>query len=140
MKIVGILETPIYVDDLDVAYAFYNGVLGLHRMIEGDRIHAYDVAPGQVLIACLRGACDEDAEINGQLVPGHCTHGPSHFAFRINKEDEASWLNHIAKEGLAIESQVTWPLGGHSIYFRDPFNNILELATAGIWPNDPIKE
>ena len=69
-RITGILETPVYVDDLAKAYDFYHGFLGLERMIEGDRIHAYDVAAGQVLIVCLRGASDEDALINGQKVPG----------------------------------------------------------------------
>lgn len=53
--IASILETPVYVDDLDVAYDFYHGLMGLRRMVAGDRINAYDVAPGQVLIVCRRG-------------------------------------------------------------------------------------
>jgi catechol 2,3-dioxygenase-like lactoylglutathione lyase family enzyme len=28
---------------------------------------------------------------------------------------------------------VTWPLGGTSLYFRDPDGHLLELATPGIW-------
>ena len=137
-RITGILETPVYVDDLAVAYDFYHGFLGLERMIEGDRIHAYDVASGQVLIVCLRGASDEDALINGQKVPGHSSHGPSHFAFKIEQDALADWTVKVQDAGVDIESRVTWPLGGQSIYFRDPFNNVVELATAGVWPNDPI--
>lgn len=137
-KIKAILETPVYVDDLDKAHAFYHGLLGLSRMIKGVRINAYDVAPGQVLIICLRGACDADAEINGQRVPGHHSVGPSHFAFRIDTQDLEPWSERLGEVGIAIESRVIWPLGGTSIYFRDPFDNVVELATAGIWPNDPL--
>lgn len=59
----GILETPVYVDDLQTAYAFYHDLLGFDRMVEGDRIHAFAVAPGQVLIACQRGMCEVDLRL-----------------------------------------------------------------------------
>ena len=39
----------------------------------------------------------------------------------------------LQQEGVAIESEVTWPGGGRSIYFRDPAGNSLEFAMAGIW-------
>jgi catechol 2,3-dioxygenase-like lactoylglutathione lyase family enzyme len=26
-----------------------------------------------------------------------------------------------------------WPRGGESVYFRDPDDNLLELATPGLW-------
>ena len=35
--------------------------------------------------------------------------------------------------GAKIESEVTWPGGGTSIYFRDPAGNCLELAPGRIW-------
>jgi catechol 2,3-dioxygenase-like lactoylglutathione lyase family enzyme len=36
-------------------------------------------------------------------------------------------------EGVAVESEVAWPQGGRSIYFRDPAGNSLECAEARIW-------
>ena len=36
-------------------------------------------------------------------------------------------------KGVAIESEVSWPNGGHSIYIRDPAGNSLEFATPDIW-------
>ncbi|WP_316861687.1 VOC family protein [uncultured Cohaesibacter sp.] len=137
-RIMGILETPVYVDDLEQAHAFYNGVLGLERMVAGERLHAYDVAPRQVLIVCLRGACDEDALIDGQRVPGHHATGPAHFAFRIDESQLEAWRDYLVERGIEIESRVTWPLGGSSLYFRDPFGNVVELATGGVWPSDQL--
>jgi hypothetical protein len=34
-----------------------------------------------------------------------------------------------------MESRVKWEAGGESIYFRDPDEHLVELATPGIWPN-----
>jgi len=35
--------------------------------------------------------------------------------------------------GVAIESQVTWPRGGRSLYIRDPAGNCVELASPKLW-------
>jgi catechol 2,3-dioxygenase-like lactoylglutathione lyase family enzyme len=35
---------------------------------------------------------------------------------------------------VEIISRMSWPRGGESLYFRDPDNHVLELATPGIWP------
>ena len=34
--------------------------------------------------------------------------------------------------GLAIEHEQRWPFGTHSIYFRDPDNNSVELIDEAI--------
>ena len=34
---------------------------------------------------------------------------------------------------IEIESRVTWPGGGTSLYFRDPEGHLLELLTPGVW-------
>ena len=136
-RIRGILETPVYVDDLGQAHAFYNGVLGLERMLEGDRIHAYNAGPSQTLLVFLRGTCAADTTIAGQLVPGHSMNGVGHFAFRIDRASLAAWIAYLEDQEIVIESRVKWPQGGESVYFRDPFDNVVELATSGLWPNDP---
>ncbi len=132
----GILETPVYVDDLGQSHAFYNGVLGLRRMLDGDRINAYDAGPSQTLLVFLRGVCKADTTISGQVVPGHSMDGVGHFAFRIDKSTLATWIAYLEDQQISIESRVIWPAGGESIYFRDPFDNVVELATEGLWPND----
>ena len=137
-KIKGVLETPVYVDDMAEAKAFYAGILGLDVMIESSRICAYDVAPGQVLLTFLRGVCDEDALVNGDVVPGHRMDGVGHFAFRIDADTIDAWIAHLGHHKIALDSRVRWPAGGESLYFRDPFSNVVELGTAGIWPNDRL--
>ncbi len=44
----GVLETAVYVDDLERAHEFYGGVLGLERVLDTPRMLTYAVAPAQV--------------------------------------------------------------------------------------------
>ncbi|MCA9020674.1 MAG: VOC family protein, partial [Planctomycetaceae bacterium] len=57
-----------------------------------------------------------------------------HFAFAIERDDFEQWEERLVAAGVEIESRVSWPRGGESLYFRDPDNHVLELATPGIWP------
>lgn len=131
----GILETAVYVDDMDAAHAFYTEVLGLTRMVAGERLYAYDAGPAQTLLVFHRGHTGEDVETSGGLVPGHDTTGHSHFAFRISAAQLDPWRVYLKTEGVDIISEVVWPAGGTSLYFNDPDGNVLELAAAPLWPN-----
>ncbi len=135
----GILETAVYVDDLAAAHAFYGGVLGLFRMVEGDRLYAYDAAPAETLLVFKRGATIEDVETPGGVVPGHHSDGHSHFAFKIAGKDLDPWRAYLSEVGVAIISEVIWPAGGTSLYFRDPDGNVLELAAPPLWPNFTVE-
>lgn len=131
----GILETSVYVDDMDAAHEFYSGILGLKRMVSGDRLFAYDAGPAQALLIFHRGHTGEDVETEGGVVPGHDSTGPSHFAFRIAEDQLQPWRSYLKEQGVDIISEVTWPAGGTSLYFHDPDGNVLELAAAPLWPN-----
>jgi catechol 2,3-dioxygenase-like lactoylglutathione lyase family enzyme len=133
--VAGILETSVYVDDLDRAHRFYGEILGLDRVLDTPRMMTYVVAPGQVLLVFRRGLTSDDSETPGGTVPGHQSEGPAHFAFAISAADYDRWRSHLSQNGIAVTSEVTWPKGGRSLYFADPDGNVLEMATPGLWPN-----
>lgn len=131
----GILETCLYVDDMARARAFYGRVIRLAPMIADARISTFDAGPGQVLILFKRGATLDPVPIGGGFIPPHNAAGPQHFAFAIAAADYDAWKGCLAAESVAVESEVVWPQGGRSLYFRDPDGNLGELATPGLWAN-----
>jgi catechol 2,3-dioxygenase-like lactoylglutathione lyase family enzyme len=68
------------------------------------------------------------------VIPGHTAGGPGHFAFAVDADQLTAWESRLLDLGVAIESRVTWDRGGTSVYFRDPDNRSVELATPGVWP------
>lgn len=129
----GILETALYVDDLDRAQKFYEGVLGLSALFADERLCAYAAGARSVLLIFRRGASLETAHLPGGTIPPHDGSGPLHVAFAIAADALAEWEQHLARHGIAIEGRTDWPRGGRSIYFRDPDRHLLELATPGLW-------
>ena len=130
----GILETALYVNDLEAAERFYSQVLGLQKIFS---------VPGRQLVFHCQGSIllifnpqhteRERVIINDGPIPLHGTRGAGHMAFRVAKADLQTWRKHFPAVGVAIESEVSWPNGAHSIYFRDPAGNSLELATPDMW-------
>lgn len=131
----GVLETAIYVDDLERARTFYRDVLGLRSMHDDGRMTAYDAGPGSAFLVFARGASTRRIELPGGAIPGHDGHGPLHFAFAISAEDLPVWEQRLADHAVTVEDRVSWPKGGKSVYFRDPDGHLLELATPGLWSN-----
>ena len=131
----GVLETGLYVDDMERARAFYEGVLGLTAMVADARLAAYPVGPGSVLLLFRRGSTLAPVALPGGSLPPHDGAGPLHFALRIAAADRAAWEARLAAHGVAVESRIDWPKGGVSLYFRDPDGHLGELATPGLWAN-----
>ena len=130
----AVLETSFYVDDLDRASRFYEDVLGLSRIIEGDaRIRAYSVGGRSVLLLFKRGASNCTTQLPFGTMGPHDGSGPLHVAFAIPAAELADWEARLTEEKICIESTVRWPRGGTSLYFRDPDNHLVELATPGVW-------
>jgi catechol 2,3-dioxygenase-like lactoylglutathione lyase family enzyme len=133
-KITGVLETSLYVADVNRAARFYESVIGLRRMFSDDRLCALAVDDLQVLLLFLRGASIEPIPLAGGVLPPHDGHGPLHLAFACSADELPRWETHLAQHEVPIESRIHWERGGTSIYFRDPDENLIELATPGIWP------
>ncbi len=129
----GVIETALYVEDIDRAAHFYEEVLGLRRIEGDDRFRAYSVAERDVLLLFKRGATAQPIHLPVGIIPPHDGSGQNHFAFAIPASELPGWEKQLAECGIAIESRVRWPRGGTSLYFRDPDNNLLEMATPGMW-------
>ena len=128
-----VLETSLYVEDLDRAVRFYERVIRLRALSRGDRLVAMDAGQGTVLLIFRRGATALGASFEGGWIPPHDGGSSAHFAFAIDPGDLDSWRRHLAAEEVEIESEVSWERGGKSIYFRDPDGHSVELATPGVW-------
>jgi catechol 2,3-dioxygenase-like lactoylglutathione lyase family enzyme len=134
-RIRRLVETALDCDDLPKSAAFYTTLLDAQPMLTSDRLVALDAGEGTVLLLFQRGLSGQPVQLPGGLVPAHDAGGPGHLAFAIDAGDVQAWEARLAALGIAIESRVSWERGGFSLYFRDPDNRSVELASPGIWPN-----
>lgn len=128
-----ILESALYVDDLDAAEAFYGDVLGLEKIARGGNRHLfYRCGPG-VLLLFNPAETEIPFTVDQLPVPPHGARGPGHLCFKADADELDVWRARLEAAGIAIESDMDWPQGGRSIYFRDPAGNSLEFTEARIW-------
>jgi catechol 2,3-dioxygenase-like lactoylglutathione lyase family enzyme len=123
-----VLETILYVDDLDAAERFYGEVLGL--ALDSRKAGAFcffRVGDGMLLLF------EPAAARRNRDVPAHGATGSGHACFAVAECQLDAWREHLQARGVAIEHEQHWPRGGRSFYFRDPAGNSLELATPRIW-------
>ena len=135
----GVLETALYVDDMERARAFYEDALGLAPMFSDARLTAYPVGGRSALLLFRRGAATDVAHLPGGTIPPHDGAGPAHCAFLIAADALPAWEARLAARNVAVEGRTEWPArrgraASVSIYFRDPDGHLLELATPGLWP------
>ncbi|MGN6535161.1 MAG: VOC family protein [Mesorhizobium sp.] len=136
----AILESALYVTDLDAAESFYAEVLGLERIAKVEGRHAFFRCGQGVLLLFVAEATREPPPPGAKLpVPPHGANGQGHLCFAASGDDIERWKAHLTGKGIAIEADFIWPpkpgqeRGGCSIYFRDPSGNSLEFAEPKIW-------
>ena len=129
MNIKAVIETAIYVDDLQATETFYQTILGLRVIGKEPGHHVFfQVGEASVLLAFRA-----ETTLKGELLPAHGASGPGHFALGIEAEAFDDWRKLLQGHGVTIEKEVEWPRGGKSLYFRDPAGNLVELVTPGVW-------
>jgi catechol 2,3-dioxygenase-like lactoylglutathione lyase family enzyme len=128
-----LLETSLYVADLQRSVRFYQALFGLEVLTADERLCALNVAGRQVLLLFQKGLSANPSVLSGGVIPGHDGDGRLHLAFAIAASDLQAWRDRLAARGVDIESTVTWSRGGQSLYFRDPDGHLVELATPGLW-------
>jgi catechol 2,3-dioxygenase-like lactoylglutathione lyase family enzyme len=126
-------ETCLDVSDLANSTRFYRDLFGFEVIESNERFCALSVAGQHLLILFLRGTSLGPINTPGGKIPAHGTSGTSHVGLAIAQDEIPHWEALLHQRRMAIESKVTWPLGGQSIYFRDPDGHLLELLTPGVW-------
>lgn len=123
----GVLETALYVDDLERSARFYQSLFGFPIIASGERLIALSVEGRQVLLLFKKGG-----SANLPVTP-HDGDGHLHLAFAIAASELGAWEMWLRERNIPIEEDRTWDRGGRSLYFRDPDGHLLEVATPGVW-------
>lgn len=129
----GVLETSLYVADLDRSERFYQALFGWPTKLGDDRMRALSIDDRQFLLLFARGRSAEGEKTARGLIPGHDGAGSQHMALAISAQDVEPWRAELNRRGIEIVSHVRPEQGGDSLYFRDPDGHLIELATPSIW-------
>ncbi len=130
-----VIESCIYVDDLDAALPFYRDLLGLELVTaEMSRHLFFKCGNSMVLVfkpeATLQPGCRGEGHVE---VPTHGAQGPGHLAFAVTEDELEVWRARFQEFNCPVEMEIEWPGGGHSLYVRDPGNNSIEVVTPKLW-------
>ncbi len=126
----AILETSLYVKDLDRALTFYRDILGLRVMERFDPNRGAALQVGRSVLLLFRS----EETLKDGLFPAHGTRGPGHAAFLVEPGEIEEWRTRLASHSVSIEKELAFGKNPPSIYFRDPDGNSLEITVASIWP------
>src|SRR5580693_575270 len=101
-----VLETSLYVAQLDRSINFYTSLFGFEKLVSDDRFCALNVRGQQVLLLFRKRATLEPMVFPGGILPPHDGDGQTHLAFSIAAEDEKEWTESLSAAGVPIESRV----------------------------------
>src|SRR5882757_5462849 len=111
-KVNGIVETALHVADIARSREFYQSLFGFDDVAGNDRLCAFHAGPKQVLLLFRKGGSTEAIAVPGGIIPPHDGAGRMHMAFAISESEYDGWGQHLTSHGIAVESEVKWPLGG----------------------------
>src|SRR5579871_389576 len=131
MKINGVVETAIHVDDVARSAEFYQRLFGFEKLVGDDRFCSFAVPGNAVFLLFKKDGSPAPIPTPGGMIPPHGGSGHMHFAFKIPADSLAACERELNEHGVAVESRVEWPRGGTSLYFRDPDGHLVELITPG---------
>mgnify|MGYP001426170560 CR=1 FL=1 len=131
--VTGLLETSLYVENVQRSVEFYQTIFGFPLLLNEERIAAFRVKDGEVLLLFKIGGSVNPMSSSEGTIPPHDGIGMTHSAIAIAAADLGEWRTWLDEHHLPIESTINWDSGGISIYFRDPDRHLLELATPSLW-------
>ena len=134
MKLAGIVETALYTDNLLAMRDFYENTLGLKCILYTENQHVFFKIERSVLLIFNRAyTVDQTAQVNGSIIPPHATTGQGHLAFEAPAGEYLDRKHELIEKGIQIESEVSWPSGVKSFYFRDCDLNSIEITEYNFW-------
>ena len=129
----ALLEAALYAEDLDLAEEFYGTTLGLPEVTRAEGRHIF-YRVGQTILLIFNPKATQKGSSNARMpVPAHGATGPGHLCFAASREEITKWKQRLEAAGHPAEVEFDWPNGAHSLYFRDPAGNSLEIAEPGLW-------
>lgn len=135
--IAGVIETTLCCPDLDAAESFYTEVLGFEVFAKEEGRHAFfRCGNAMFLLFNPEYTSTKVSMVGDARMPFHGFSGAGHVAFRATDTEIDVWWTRLEAHGVAIESEIIWPEGGRSIFFRDPATNLLEFVTPQTWGLD----
>ena len=134
----GLLESSLYVADLDASEAFYRELLGAPTVLNEARLRALRLPDGRILLLFARGLSAAGETTPGGEIPGHDADGIQHLAFSVAPDELDRWRDRLKTLGVTVESDVRPSQGGRSLYFRDPDGHSIEFADRAIWDDLPL--
>jgi catechol 2,3-dioxygenase-like lactoylglutathione lyase family enzyme len=124
----GVHEAALYARDLDRAARFWER-LGFPVVQREEGRHVFFRVGRDMLLVF-----DPQAASRPGAIPAHGATGPGHVAFDVPDATALeAWRRRLGEVGVEIETEISWPSGGRSLYFRDPDGNSIELITRGTW-------
>jgi catechol 2,3-dioxygenase-like lactoylglutathione lyase family enzyme len=126
----GVAEVALYVTDLERATEFYTEVLGLPMTAAFGDARFFQTGPHSTLILFTI----EGIRNRVSVIPSHGATGEQHVALAVPTAEMDAWRERLKAHRVEIEHEQDWSQGTHSIYFRDPDNNSLELIEDRHYP------
>ena len=109
-RVSSVLETSLYVADLDRACNFYQHIFGFERFVHDGRMCALGVPGSQILLLFHHGATNQPAPVPGGFIPPHHGRGELHLCFAIPLGELATVPGHChyyiyTREGVPRHSR-----------------------------------
>lgn len=130
MKILNLAEAALYISNLDRAARFYPQVLGLPQSARFEDSCLLQTGRDSTLILFDL----QKLEHRQSAIPAHGAHGRGHVALAVPDGQMPAWRQPLQPVRVEIEQEQDWLQGTHSLYFRDPDGNSLELIEARHYP------